>query len=127
MAPTTLPSCVHVCCGSYDRAVCGFDLVLRPEDSAEDRQAAIQFTRRYATAAHSGPVRCVASRGNVLASAGDDEIIRLPLEYPQLPRRCLTRDVPNRLYDVAKMVEIGSLMEQSGRLSSVAQPLTLRY
>ncbi|XXQ36649.1 WD domain, G-beta repeat [Plasmodiophora brassicae] len=97
MAPTTLPSRVHVCCGSYDRAVCGFDLVLRPEDSAEDRQAAIPFTRRYATAAHSGPVRCVASRGNVLASAGDDEIIRL--------------------YDVAKMVEIGSLMEQSASIT----------
>eukprot|EP00474_Spongospora_subterranea_P011203 CRZ11661.1 hypothetical protein [Spongospora subterranea] len=91
---------IHICSGSYDRAITGFvfDIANTIEDDIA-LESTPEMTRRYATVAHTGPIRCVASHNNILASSGDDEIIRV--------------------YDVMKMVELGSLMLQQASISHI--------
>lgn len=86
---------LHVCIGTYDGTVAGLSLTLDDEDSR-----ALKLSTQFATRSHLSAVRSAAVYGNISATGGEDEIIRL--------------------YDVKARVEIGALFQHSGTVTSLS-------
>lgn len=95
----------HVISGCYERFVLGHQAVVRDggEGNAEDDAAprssspACSWNQRFAVKAHSGPVKCLAVRGGLIASGGDDDCVRI--------------------YDLVNGKDLGTLVEHEGSVT----------
>ena len=59
--------------GGYDHSVCAVEVNL---SSLDTPKRPTEMRRLFADCDHSAPVRCIDSKGGLLASAGHDETIR---------------------------------------------------
>ncbi|XP_043229026.1 p21-activated protein kinase-interacting protein 1-like isoform X2 [Amphibalanus amphitrite] len=84
---------VEVICGTYEEFVVGYQLFTYSGDDKEVRQ----FEQTFADHSHTASVRAVACRGDLLASGGADEIVKL--------------------YDMRRRVESGQLMDHQGTIT----------
>lgn len=83
---------LQLCIGTYDGAVAGLSVTT-------DESSALTLTTHFATDAHISAVRSAAVRGKFAATGGEDEVVRL--------------------YDVAARVEIGTLFQHQGTITSL--------
>ncbi|XP_072169804.1 p21-activated protein kinase-interacting protein 1-like [Diadema setosum] len=90
----------HMCCqvfsGCYERTVFGYDLLEKEGENGGELVFRGQFTNN----AHIGCVESIAASSKFLASGSTDELIYL--------------------FDVEEKVELGSLMQHDGSISSLA-------
>lgn len=89
---STSPSPTNVVLGGYDGSLAGLSL-------AADDTTALTLTLNFAYAPHANAVRCAALRSSLLASGGVDETIRI--------------------YDLAKAVEVGTLLHHDGTINAL--------
>lgn len=84
---------LHVCLGTYDGAVAGLSLTT-------DDSSALTLTTYFATESHISAIRSAAVCGKFAATGGVDEVVRL--------------------YDVDARVEIGTLFQHQGTVTSLS-------
>lgn len=88
----TSPSPTNLVVGGYDGSLAGLSL-------ATDDTTALTLALDFAYAPHVNAVRCAALRSSLLASGGVDETIRI--------------------YDLAKRVEVGTLLHHDGTINAL--------
>ena len=84
--------------GCYERFILGHRCA---EEAIVDGEASPSggFSQTFAVKAHQGPVRCVAARGGLLASGGDDDCVRV--------------------YDVLHQKDLGTLVAHEGTITDL--------
>ena len=96
-----VPALAGLVAGVYERSVLGFDLAgaaaAGGEGAGEGGGAPLR--RAWAAPAHRAPVRCLAAGGSLVASGGDDDLVRL--------------------FDVAQRKDVGTLTEAGGGLNDL--------
>eukprot|EP00050_Salpingoeca_kvevrii_P014710 m.39152 g.39152 ORF g.39152 m.39152 type:complete len:505 (-) comp5929_c0_seq1:170-1684(-) len=88
---------LQVAAGSYEHVLYGFECAL-----SRDAKGAVKGTlsTRYVYEPHAGCISAIAGSGPVLVSGSSDEVIKI--------------------YNVAQRVEVGTLMEHQGTITSLA-------
>lgn len=92
--------------GSYNHVLFGFEVIESStkeeiaSESISTSETELQFKPRFTDQGHAGCIKSVACNGRYLASGSTDETIRL--------------------FDMRKHVEIGTLVQQSGSITTLA-------
>lgn len=73
MTKSSEKAVLRLCVGGYDHSVVAVEAEIQSLKPSSKPQA---LKRLFADCEHTAPVRCVAARDGLLATAGHDEIIR---------------------------------------------------